>query len=150
MFSQSSIVVLSTVASFSLLSGCSSEAPLATQATPAATPEAMRLHEIAEAPDVPAVKSDQHQRTGIVSSVAAGILRLNEDGQIIDYALANDTPVHYPGGVTKVSDVRRGDKVTLVVEEQEEKSGTTKFVVTSVEKHTTSLTDKDREDDAVE
>lgn len=115
---------------------------------------AQRLNAVVEKPVLPKDTADERKLTGIVSSVTDKVLRLDEDGQIIDYTLGKDVVVHYPGGVTDMSDLRRGDKVTIVVDEYDDGTRTSgdasSLVVTRMEKHTMSLIPGEKETENVE
>lgn len=110
--------------------------------------KAQRLYDVSETPGFPANNGDEHQRSGIFSSFRKGVLQLNEAGQVHSYPLAHDVVVHYPGGVTGLSDLRQGDKVTLILEPRNSKDGTpeigseevnSNFVVKRIDKHTESV-----------
>lgn len=110
--------------------------------------QAQRLYDVAETPAFPANDGDEQRRSGIFSSFRKGVLQLNEDGQVHSYPLAQDVSVHYPGGTTGLSDLRLGDKVTLILEPRDPSDGTpanadeedhSDFVVQRIEKHTESV-----------
>lgn len=110
--------------------------------------QAQRLYDVSETPAFPANDGDERQRSGIFSSFRKGVLQLNEDGQVHSYPLAQDVEVHYPGGTTGLSDLRLGDKVTLILEPREPNDGTpetadeeghSEFVVKRIDKHTESV-----------
>lgn len=126
--------------------GCSSEPP--PSSVQVSTDElslevAQRLHEVADTSDVPPARTDERRRTGIVSSLAEGILHLNENGQVVSYSLGKDVKVYYPGGMTDVSDLRQGDKVTIFIDEADRPDSDAPLVITRMDKHTASQKTQD-------
>jgi len=118
------------------------------------TNEVRRLHEIREKPELAEVEEEEivpgvedkpeppefdKKVTGIVTSVAKGALRLNEQGQVFSYELAKDATVHYPGGVTGIMDLRPGDNLTLYLNRISSQGEDAGYRVSYIEKHTESV-----------
>lgn len=123
----------------------SQQAEESSQEEASSSPDPQRLYEVDELPVIDEIDGEERRRTGIVSSFSDGMLRLNENGQVFSYTLAADLPVHYPGGVTGIMDLRQGDKVTLFLEPGNDDGSTTgshvkpKLIVQQIKKLTESV-----------